>query len=265
MDYETILLEKEEGIATLTFNRPDNLNSLTEQMCDEVLDAVNELAKDDTVRVVIVTGSGRAFSAGLDLGWARSTIEQRKRGKAVYDVGRWLTRFCLALGDMPQPIIASINGAGVGWGVTLPLSCDIRIAAEDARLSIPFATGVGIIPEMGSTYILSRLVGMAKACELLFTGKTITGKEAKEMGIVNDAVPLAELQKVTSELAKTIAAGAPMAIQLIKKGLYQGLDADIYKQLLWEEVTINGTLASEDHAEAIEAFMAKRKPVYKGR
>jgi 2-(1,2-epoxy-1,2-dihydrophenyl)acetyl-CoA isomerase len=136
MDYETILLEKEEGIATLTFNRPDNLNSLTEQMCDEVLDAVNKLAKDDTVRVVIVTGSGRAFTAGLDLGWARSMIEQRKRGEAVYDVGRWLTRFCLALGDMPQPIIASINGVGVGWGVTLPLSCDITIAAEDARLSI---------------------------------------------------------------------------------------------------------------------------------
>jgi enoyl-CoA hydratase/carnithine racemase len=265
MCYETILLDKEEGVATLTLNRPDKLNSLIERMCDEIFAAVNKLAKDDTVRVVILTGSGRAFSAGLDLGWARSMIEQRKRGKAVYDIGRWVTRFRLALRDMPQPVIASINGVGVGWGLTLPLSCDIRIAAEDARLSIPFATSVGIIPEMGSTYILPRLVGMAKACELLFTGETITGKEAKEIGLVNDAVPLTELQKISSELAKTIAAGAPMAMQLIKKGLYQGLDADLYKQLLWEEITLNSTLASEDHAEAVQAFLEKRKPVFKGK
>jgi len=265
MDYGTILLEKKENVATLTLNRPERLNALTEQLCEEVLDAVNKLAQDDTVRVLIFTGSGRGFSAGLDLDWARSIVEQRKQGKRVYDLPDWVTKFHLALVDMPQPTIAAINGAAVGWGITMTLSCNIRIAAEDARISFPFAASVGIIPENNSTYMLPRLVGIGKACELIFTGKTITGKEAKEIGLVNDAVPSAQLQAVTSGLAETTARGAPMAMRLAKKGLYQGLDADRYKQLLWEETTVRATLQSEDHAEAVEAFLAKRKPLFKGR
>jgi len=265
MDYETILLEKKENVATLILNRPERLNALTEQMCEELLDAVNKLAKDDTARVLVITGSGRAFSAGLELDWARSMVEQRRRGEKVYDLPNWLTKLHLALIDMPYPTIATINGAAVGGGITMTLSCDIRIAAEDARISFPFVSSVGIIPEINSTYMLPRLVGMGKACELIFTGKTITGKEAKEIGLVNDAVPLAELQKVTSGLAETIAKGAPMVMRLAKKGLYQGLDADRYKQLLWEEATIRATFESEDCAEAVEAFLAKRKPVFKGR
>lgn len=265
MDYETILVEKKENVATLTLNRPERLNALTEQLCEEVLDALNKLAKDDTIRVLVITGSGRAFSAGLDLDWARSMVEQRKQGQRAYDVPNWLTKLHLALIDMPHPTIATINGVAVGWGITMTLSCNIRIAAEDARISFPFASSVGIVPEMNSTYMLPRLVGIGKACELIFTGKTITGKEAKEIGLVNDAVPLAELQTVTSELAETIARGAPMAMRLAKKGLYQGLDADGYKQLLWEETTIRATLQSKDHAEAVEAFLAKRKPIFKGR
>ncbi|MBN2186510.1 MAG: enoyl-CoA hydratase/isomerase family protein, partial [Dehalococcoidia bacterium] len=197
--------------------------------------------------------------------WARSMVEQRKQGKKVYDLPGWITKFHLALLDLPQPTIAAINGVAVGWGITMALSCDIRIAAEDARISFPFAASVGITPENDSTYMLPRLVGIGKACELVFTGKTITGKEAKEIGLVNDAVPSAQLREFTSELAETIARGAPIAMRLAKKGLYQGLDADRYKQLLWEETTIRDTLQSEDHAEAIEAFLAKRKPIFKGR
>lgn len=132
-------------------------------------------------------------------------------------------------------------------------------------MSLPFATGVGITPEMASTYMLPRLVGMNRACELLLTGKTITGKEAKEIGLVNDAVPSADLQTVTARLAKTIASAAPMAIQLTKKGLHQALDADFGKQLYWEDIALRATLQSEDHAEAVEAFFGKRKPVFKGK
>lgn len=265
MNYENVILEKKENIVTLALNRPKRLNALTEQLCEEVLDAVNTLTKDDTVRVLVITGSGPAFSAGLDLDWAHSMVEQRKRGEKVYNVPNWLTKLHLALADMPQPTIAAINGVAVGWGITMPLSCDIRIAAEDARISFPFASSVGVIPEMNSTYMLPRLVGIGKACELIFTGKIITGKEAAETGLVNAAVPLAELQTFTSELAETIAKGAPMAMRLAKKGLYQGLDAERHKQLLWEETTIHATFQSEDHAEAIEAFLAKRKPLFKGR
>ena len=264
MDYETILLEKRENIATLTLNHPERLNAFTERLCEEMLDAFNKLAKDDTIRVLIITGSGRAFSIGLDLDWAHSMIEQRKRGEKIYDVSNWATKLHLALMDMPYPVIAAINGMAVGGGITITLGCDIRIAAEDARISLPFAS-VGITPELNSTYMLSRLVGIGKACELIFTGKTITGKEAKEIGLVNDAVPLAELHAVTSELAETIARGAPMAMRLAKKGLYQGLDADRYKQLLWEETALRATFQSEELAEAVEAFLAKRKPIFKGK
>jgi Enoyl-CoA hydratase/carnithine racemase len=266
MDCETILLEKKGNVATLTLNRPEKLNAVTEQLFEELLYAFDKLAKDDTMRVLVITGSGRAFSAGLDLDWARSMVEQRKRGEKVYDVlTKWVTKLHSALIDIPYPVLAAINGAAAGWGATMPLSCDIRIAAEDARISLPFASSVGITPEMNSTYMLPRVVGMGKACELIFTGKTITGKEAKEIGLVNDAVPLAKLQTVTSELAQTIARGAPMAMRLAKKGLYQGLDTDRYRQSLWEEATIHDTFQSEDHAEAVEAFLAKRKPIFKGR
>ena len=190
---------------------------------------------------------------------------RRKQGKEVYDIPDWVTKLHLALMDVPYPVIAMINGMAVGWGITLTLSCDIRIATEDAKIAFPFANSVGIIPEMNSTYMLPRLVGIGKACELIFTGKTITGKEALEIGLVNSAVPLAELKKVTSELAETIARGAPMAMRLSKEGLHQGLDADRYKQLFWEETTLRATFQSADHAEAVEAFLAKRKPIFKGR
>jgi enoyl-CoA hydratase/carnithine racemase len=192
-------------------------------------------------------------------------VEQRKRGEKVYDLPGWLTKLHLALVGMPYPVIAAINGVAVGGGITMTLSCDIRIAAEDARISFPFASSVGVLPEINSTYMLPRLVGIGKACELMFTGKTVTGKEAKEIGLVNEAVPSAELQTVVSELAEAIAKGAPMAMRLTKMGLYQGLDGDRYKQILWEERNFRATFESEDYAEAVEAFLAKRKPVFKGK
>jgi enoyl-CoA hydratase/carnithine racemase len=265
MTYKTILLEQEEHVASLTLNRPEKLNSFNEQMCEELLYAIDQITKNRSIRVVVVSATGPTFSVGVDLDWLRSMTEQRRRGDAVYDITTWLTTFRNALGNMPQPSIASIGGTAVGWGVTFPLSCDLIITAEDIKMSLPFATGVGITPEMASTYMLPRLVGMNRACELLLTGKTITGKEAKEIGLVNDAVPSADLQTVTARLAKTIASAAPMAIQLTKKGLHQALDADFGKQLYWEDIALRATLQSEDHAEAVEAFFGKRKPVFKGK
>lgn len=263
MAYSMIILDRAEGIATLTFNRPERLNSIIEPMAAELIDALDQIGKDDAVRVLIITGAGRAFSAGGDIRDAfLKRIEDIKRGEEGFDIATWLTKACLQLRNIPQPIIASINGPAVGLGVTLSLQCDIRIASEEATFSLPFVR-VGVIPEFGSTYALPRLIGIAKACELVFTGKTITAKEAKEIGLVNEVVPASELKATTMKLAKTIADEPSLAIQTAKKILYQGLDRDIQKQLRSEDQMLRLVASSEDHEEGVRAFLEKRRPNYK--
>jgi 2-(1,2-epoxy-1,2-dihydrophenyl)acetyl-CoA isomerase len=266
MEYSTIILEKVDKVATITLNRPERFNAVNEQMCKELPEALKEVAQDDNIRVLVMTGAGRGFCAGADISWFRSMAKENKRTGKRFDITHALTEYRIALGNVPQPTIASINGTAVGGGITMTLGFDIRIAAEETKIVFPFVSTVGITPEFGSTYMLPRLIGIAKACELIFTGKTITGKEAKEIGLVNEAVPLANLQTATSELAKTIAAGAPLAARLTKKGLYRGLNAnDVYSQLLWEEESLDTVFSTEDHEEAVKAFFEKRKPVFKGK
>jgi len=268
MEYSTIKLEKTNGVATVTLNRPEKGNALNAEVLQGLEDMFAEISQDNSVRVMVITGAGRHFCTGADITWFHDIVERRERGEYGKEVSSSYmlpTRLGLALRNMPQPTIASINGSAIGGGATLVLGCDIRIAAEEARISFPFVSTVGIVPELGSTYTLPRLVGIAKACELVFTGRTITGKEAKEIGLVNEVVLLADLERVTSELAKNIAEVAPMAVQLAKKGLYQGLNSDIQSQLLWEEEGLRRTYESEEHREAVKAFFEKRKPLFKGR
>jgi enoyl-CoA hydratase/carnithine racemase len=265
MAYSTIILDKTEGIATLTLNRPEKLNALNEPMTAELLDAVTQVEQDNDVRVLIITGAGRAFSAGADIkDLFLKVIEESKRGVESFDSINWTERLCLKLRNMPKPVIASINGYAIGIGVTIPLQCDIRIASEEATFSLPFLK-VGIIPEFGSTYALPRLVGIAKACELVFTGKSIGATEAKEIGLVNEVVPAADLRAATYELAKAMTQGAPLALQMAKKGLYQGLDADIQSQLRYETSALSILTRSEDHEEGVRAFLEKRQPNFKGK
>jgi enoyl-CoA hydratase/carnithine racemase len=265
MAYSTIILDKAEGIATLTLNRPEKLNALNEAMAAELLDAFTQVEQDNDVRVLIITGAGRAFWAGGDVkDLFLKGIEERKRGEETFDLLGWLHKSCLQLRNMPKPVIASINGHAVGIGVTLPLQCDLRIASEEATFSVPFVR-LGIIPEFGSTHSLTRLIGLAKACELVFTGKSIGAREAKEIGLINEVVAAAELKTATYELAKTIAQGAPVAMQMAKEGLYQGADADIQTQLRYESLAFGILLPSEDHEEAVRAFLEKRQPTFKGK
>jgi len=251
-----VVLDKSEGIATVTFNRPDKLNAFNWEMEGEVFDAFRQVEQDKDVRVLVITGAGPAFCTGADVEeMLQETIEKGGlTGREQYD---------LPFRNM-VPVIASINGFAMGAGLTITLQCDIRIAAEEARLSLPFVP-FGIIPEAGSTYFLSRLVGIAKACELTFTGKTITAKEAKEIGLVNEVVPLAELKEATYKLAKRIAQGPPLAMQMAKKGLYQGLEASIRDQIEYEKSALMTLMRTEDFQEAIKAFQEKRKPVFKGK
>lgn len=256
MNYQTIILEKKDYITTITLNRPDRLNAFGDQMVDELSDAFASADRDDETRVVVITGAGRGFCSGADL------REERVGGRSK--VGRGLADRLFAAVNIEKPVIASINGVAVGGGCTMTLSCDIRIASEDAKFQLPF-TRLGICTELGSTFLLPRLVGMGKACELLFTSKMIDAKEAKEIGLVNQVVPASELVKATYEMASSIAKLPPLAVQMNKRGLRQAMNTDLPSQLRYEALASAYLRDTEDAKEAIKAFREKREPIYKGR
>lgn len=262
MEYTTLLLEKKDKIGTITLNRPDKLNALSQKAFNEFITALTEMDEDSDVRVVIITGAGRAFSAGLDLDEAREGPgEAALQVVPIQGSVAWIPHM---MRNMRKPIIASINGPAVGGGFTIAIACDIRIASEDAKMGAPFVR-VGLIPELGSTYNLPRLIGMAKTCELIFTGKTIDAKEAKEIGLVNEVVPRGELEATTYKMATEIAQAAPISLQLAKKALYQGLDSDMVTQIQFEQLGQSTCFKSDDFREGIKAFLEKRKPLFKGK
>jgi enoyl-CoA hydratase len=190
-------------------------------------------------------------------------IDDRHSSKKPFDIPTWLSDASLALHNLSIPTIAAINGAAIGFGVTICLQCDIRIAADNAVMGLPFVK-LGLIPEFGCTYTLPRIIGIAKAFELVYTGKNIKAEEAKEIGLVNMIVPLTDLGAAAQSLAANIAEGAPMAVKRAKQALYAGQDSSMKKQLKLETKGMNETLISEDHEEAVRAFLAKRPPVFKG-
>lgn len=266
MNYETVALERVEGIATITLNRPERLNALNDRMAQELLAVFGDVAEDDGVRIVILTGAGRAFSAGADIQERFiDPIEKSKRGELNIALLDTFARVGVpAIRRIDKPIIAAVNGPAVGFGCTLALTCDIRIASEAARFGLAFVR-MGLTPEFGSTYFLPRLVGVAKSLELLFTGRIIDAKEAKEIGMVNQVVPADELKTAVYEMARSIAKGPPISIRMIKKGIYQGIDADLDMQLQWEHLALNMCRQTEDHLEGARSFLGKREPEFKGK
>ena len=256
MNYETIILERKDYIATITLNRPDRLNALNKQMADELNDVALSIDGDDDVRVVVITGAGRAFCSGADLRGERTGRNEIGHGLA--------DMIFAALNSVEKPIIASINGVAVGGGCTMTLSCDIRIASEEAKFQLPF-TRLGICTELGSSYLLPRLIGMGKASELLLTCKMIDAKEAREIGLVNQVVPADELEKVTYEMASSIAKFPPLAVRMNKRGLHQAMSDGLSSQIQYEALATAYLSGTEDHREAVAAFREKREPVYKGR
>ncbi len=266
MSYEAILFEKKEHVATITLNRPEKLNVRNPKMGGELLEAFGIVDEDEDVRVVVITGAGRAFCAGADIKERfLLRIENRKKG-IEEDVTRdFAETGCLALAKIRKPVIASINGAAVGLGCTLALACDVRIASEKATFGLPFGR-MGLPPEFGSTYFLPRLIGMGKACELIFTGKIITAQEAREIGLVNQVVPHEKLGETTDDTAKGMLKMAPLSLQFSKRALYQGLSAThLSSQLQYESFAMNYLSRTEDHEEAVRAFLEKRDPVFKGK
>jgi len=260
MDYEDLLLEKKDGIATITLNAPDKMNALTIGMRKSLLSVTEELAQDDKVRVVVVTGAGRGFCAGADLSGGVGELSRQQRLEFLGPT--WGAE---AFFKIDKPVIAAINGACVGAGFSLALSMDIRIASEAARFGAVFILR-GLTPDCGITYWLPGTVGTSKALELMYTGEIIGAAEAERLGIVSQVVPPDELMKVTQELAARIAQQAPLSVELSKKMVYRGMLDDIARQIELETYANRVCAQSEDSREAVRAFLEKRpQPQFKGK
>jgi 2-(1,2-epoxy-1,2-dihydrophenyl)acetyl-CoA isomerase len=266
MSANTILWEVEEGIGTLILNRPEKLNALNDQMADELFGALVKAKEDESIKVIIITGAGRAFCAGADIKERfLPRMEKKKRGELWGEaILGYAEKCCLFLTSMAKPVIAALNGTALGFGSTLALACDIRIASEELKMGFGFLR-MGVTPEFGSSYFLPRLIGIARACELVFTGRTIDALEAKEIGLVNQVVSTAALMKTVRELAQSIASAPPISTQLAKQLLYQGLNSDLRMQLRMENYALETSRSTRDHEEAVKAFLEKRRPVFIGK
>lgn len=255
MSYENIILEKEEGIAVITFNRPDAMNALNNQTRAEFGQVMKELEEDDEIKVIILTGSGKAFVAGSDIKEFNRTTPY-----AAHNITR-LGQICE---NMPKPVIAAVNGFCLGGGCEIAMGCDIIIASEKAKFGQTEAN-VGVIPGGGGTQRLPRLVGICRAKELIFTGDIIRAEEADRIGLVNRVVPLDELMTVAREMAKKIATKSPAVLKLAKQAINRGMSTSLESGLAYEREMYSISLSLEDKTEGVNAFIEKRTPEFKGK
>lgn len=258
MPYQNILLETASRISTLTINRPEKRNALNQEAREEILHALNALRTSES-RVLVVTGAGdKAFIAGADIGefegrTALTQIDAMKH-RRIYD----------AVEEFPKPVIAMINGFCLGGGMEFAMACDIRIAADTAKLGQP-EINLGIIPGGGGTQRLTRLAGEGKSMELILTGDLIDAAEAKAIGLVNDVVPLPQLRDRVMELAAKLAEKSPIALRMAKEAVKAASRMNLREGLDRETDLFCLTFTSEDKAEGVRAFLEKRKPEYKGK
>lgn len=266
MDYQEIIYDKNNKVATITFNRPERLNALTDSMRVEILDAVKDASADDDMRVLIFKGAGRGFCAGADLtpkeGPAKSPGEPAPNSYLPRD--GFQEAFARVMWDMPKPAVASINGAAAGLGFGMALSCDIRIASTAGKFAAAFSR-ISLVPEACMTFYLPRIVGLARAAEILYTGRQVWAEEAMTMGLVNQVVAPEQLEDAVDAMAQTLANAAPIAIQLTRRELYRGLEGTFGSQLEMELFHQKFAGRSLDAREGPSAFMEKREPDFQGR
>lgn len=262
--------ESTDGVAVLTFNDPERLNAMTEAMGRAIAERTAVLAADESVRAVVLTGAGRAFSAGGDL-----EMLQRMAAEGAADPGgptrerqrAFMRRFYglyLSVRDLPQPTLAAVNGPAIGAGLCVALACDLRIAARNAKLGLNFVR-LGIHPGMAATWTLPRLVGPAHAADLLYTGRILEGGEAERIGLVNRAVEPDAVLPETLALARSIAEAAPLAVRGAKRSLAGALGADLDAQLDAEAREQAVCYESADLAEGLAATRARRPPRFSGK
>jgi len=258
-----ILEQRHEGIAVLVMNRPDRLNALNNELASALNDALGRIAKDPNVNVVVITGAGRAFCAGGDLG----ALGKGRQTGATHELEPLLRagmQMVLKMRTMPQPVIAAVNGAAAGAGMNIALAADIRIAAEEATFGQSFAK-VGLFPDYGGTYFLPQLVGPAKAAELFYTGDMIDAKTALALGLVNQVVPAALLEAAVKTLAQKIAQGPSLPIRAVKKALFASQEKELAQALDSEVREQVRCYLSDDCNEGMRAFFEKRPPKFQGK
>ncbi|WP_349305872.1 short-chain-enoyl-CoA hydratase [Sporomusa sphaeroides] len=253
--YNNVLYQTDNGIGMITLNRPKALNALNSELLTELNGLLDEIAQDDSVKVVIITGSGdKAFVAGADIAEMQniSPLEGRafgKFGQAIFN----------KLENIPQPVIAAVNGFALGGGCELAMACDIRIASDKAKFGQP-EVGLGIVPGFGGTQRLPRLIGKGRAKELLYTADMINAEEAYRIGLVNRIVAADELLSTAKELAEKIMARAQAAVRLCKAAVNTGMDTDLESGIAYESEVFGLCFATADQKEGMSAFIGKRKP-----
>lgn len=253
MAYQSILLTKEAGVSLIMLNRPEAMNAVNDEMRVELTEALCELACDPETRVLVVSGSGKAFCAGADLRHIKFLYEEfRRSGSGTPYGGAELAQVFFGF---PKPIIVAVNGVAVGWGMTMPLACDIRIASTKARFSAAFVRA-GLTPEFGSSYLLTRLIGYGRAAELVFTCRMIQAEEALQFGLVNRVVPHDQLMTESMSLARRIADQPAEALIKSKALLRGGMDAALGQWIEHEALIFKERMISEEHYEAVTALLA---------
>jgi len=259
MSFQFLKLETTAGVATLTLNRPDVYNALNDEITYELQDAFKKIAKDDQVRVVVLTGEGKAFCSGQDLK-ASGTAKRSFRDS----LHQRYNPLILAMRQLPKPIICRLNGVAAGAGCSLALACDMIVAAEGATL-IEVFINIGLVPDSGSSFFLPRMVGMAKAFEWCSLGSKITAAEALTFGFVNRVVPAAELDAAVKSYTDQFAQAPTRAIGLLKKMLNKSATATLEEMLEYEAYLQEIAGDTADHREGVTAFLEKRKPVFTGK
>ena len=262
MNYETIIFEKKEAVAKITLNRPEALNAMNDVMFREIGEALENAENDDTIRVVVLAGNGRAFCAGVDLKFAREKLDSQKAKEDFYRYGN--EKKMRRMETMSKPVIAAVHGFALAGGFELMLAADLAIATDDAKIGDQHMN-YGLFGAGGSPYRLPLLVGIRKAKELIFTGKWVSGKEAERLGLVNRAVPADQLQSAVDEMVGDLVDKSPVAMKISKAYINRTafVDSDSRLELLIMSALAIG--ASEDSQEGMRAFAEKRKPVWKGR
>lgn len=257
--YKTIRLDKKEGVGYLTLNRPEVRNAFNQEMIDELGDALRHIEKEEEIRVLIITGAGKAFQAGADI--AELSV------MAPMEILRWnegIVRINAALEKLRQPVIAAINGAAMGGGLELAISCTLRIIAESAKMAIP-EVKLGIIPGTGGTQRLPRLIGKGRAAELLLTGEIINAQDAYHMGLVNKVAPDNKVVEAAEEMAHRIMSNAPIAVEMAKDALEIGKDLPLEHAVQYSQKNCVTCFSTEDMKEGMTAFLEKRKANFKGK
>jgi enoyl-CoA hydratase/carnithine racemase len=258
---DPVRYERRDDVAVITLDRPDNRNSMTSELLDAFAAATATARADADVRCVVITGTGESFSAGADF---KSQLQREGDMRAPSERSYAMYEPFLSLLDLAVPVIGALNGHAIGGGFGLALVCDMRIGALEGKYGANFVR-LGLAPGMAISYLLPRLIGVARANELLLTGRLVKGDEAERLGILNDAVPAADVLARSLDLAREIAGNAPRAVRSTKRAIARGLDLQIRDAARIEALAQAESLMTDDAREGITALLAKRPPKFTGR